>query len=95
MPGRLRATLIEGGPRMWKPLIPAAQEMIAPKGTLAVLARLKPGVGIETARAEMTVIGKRLAAEHPEPDRDPAIRVDGLQETLQWAASAPAANVLR
>ena len=95
MPGRLRATLIEGGPRVWKPLMAGAEEMKAGKATLAVLARLKPGVRIETARAEMTVIGKRLAPEHPEPDRDPTIRVDGLQETLQWAASTPAATVLK
>jgi predicted permease len=88
MPGRLRATLIEGGPRLWKPLFPTAE-------TSSVLARLKPGVPLETARSEMTVIGKRLAEGRPEPDRDPAVRVDGLQDTLQWAASAPAAKVLK
>jgi predicted permease len=95
MPGRIRATLIEGGPRLWKPLIPSAAELNSDRGTFAVIGRLKPGVPLPAARAEMAVIGKRLAGEHPEPDRDPAIRVDGLQDTLQWAASAPAANVLK
>jgi predicted permease len=95
MPGRLRATLIEGGPRLWKPLIPTAAEITGERGSFAVMGRLKAGVSVEAARAEMAVIGKRLAAEHPEPDRDPTIRVEGLRQTLAWAASAPAATVLK
>ena len=94
MPGRLRATLIEGGPRLWKPLILAAEEATPDTGSLAILARLKADVPIETARVEMSVIGKRLM-QQSEPDRDGTIRVDGLQATLQWAASAPAAKVLK
>lgn len=94
MPGRLRATLIEGGPRLWRPLIPTAAEMGYGKGAFAVLARLKPGVPVASARAEMAVIARRLAGEHPDPNRDWTVRVEGLQETLAWAASAPVAKVL-
>ena len=94
MPGRLRATLIEDGLRLWRPLIPRAAEMNSEKGVFAVLGRLKPGLSVLAARAEMTVIGKRLAGEHPAPDRDPAIRVEGLRETLEWAVATPAAKVL-
>jgi putative ABC transport system permease protein len=94
MPGRMRATLIEGGARLWIPLIPSRPDLSYGKGTLSVLARLKPGVSLATARAEMAVIGNRLAAAHPDPDRDPAVRVDGLQDTLAAAASAPVAKVL-
>ncbi len=93
MPGKLRATLIEGGPRAWRPLIPPAEVQFG-SATLSVLGRLKPGVALASARAETAVIGKRLAAEHPDPDHDPAVRVDGLQETLAQAASAPIAKVL-
>lgn len=94
MPGGLRATLIEGGPKAWSPLIPGPAELTYGRGTLSILARLKPGVTLASARAEMTVVGKRLAAQHPDPDRDPAVRVDGFQATLDWAASAPVAKVL-
>ena len=94
MPGRLRATLVEGGPRVWRPLVPSPAELRYDNAAFAVLARLKPGVTPASARAEMAVIAKRLAAEHPDPDRDPTVRIDGLQETLAWAASAPVAKVL-
>lgn len=94
MPGRMRATLIEGGPRLWMPLFPSRADLSSTKGAFSVLARLKPGVSLATARAEMAVIGNRLAATHPDPDRDPAVRVDGLQATLAAAASAPVAKVL-
>ena len=94
MPGQLRATLIEGGPRVWIPLVPSPAELRYENAAFAVLARMKPGVTVAAARAEMAVIAKRLASEHPDPDRDPAIRVDGLQDTLSQAASAPVARVL-
>ena len=94
MPGRLRATLIEGGPRVWIPLVPSAAEQRYENAAFAVLARMKPGVTVAMARAEMAVIAKRLATEHPDPDRDFSIRVDGLQDTLSQAASAPVARVL-
>ena len=94
MPGGLRATIIEGGARLWTPLIPSPAEQSLGEGAFAVLARLKPDVALSTARAEMAVIAKRLADQHPEPDRDHTVRVDGLQATLEWAASAPVAKVL-
>ncbi len=94
MPGQLRATLIEGGPRVWIPLVPSAAELRYENAAFAVLARMKAGVTVAMARAEMAVIAKRLASEHPDPDRDPSIRVDGLQDTLAQAASAPVARVL-
>jgi putative ABC transport system permease protein len=94
MPGGLRATLIEGGARLWSPLVPSAEELSYNRGAFAILARLAPGASLAGARAEMAVIGKRTADLHPDPDRDPTIRVDGLQETLNQAASAPVSKVL-
>ena len=43
--------------------------------------RLKPGVGLETLRAEMTVIAAALAREHP-IDKDMGVFVSGLHEYL-------------
>lgn len=73
---------------------PDGGELAKNKGTMSVLARMKPGVGLARARSEMAVISRRLAGEHPDPDRDYTIRVDGLQQTLAEAASAPVAKVL-
>ncbi|HEX8871604.1 MAG TPA: ABC transporter permease, partial [Candidatus Acidoferrum sp.] len=94
MPGRLRATLIEGGPRVWRPLVPTPAELRLDNAAFSVLARLKAGVTLASARAEMAVFSKRFAGNHPDPDRDPTVRVDGLQATLAQASRAPVAKVL-
>src|SRR5438067_4363694 len=47
---------------------------------LDVYARLKPGVSIEKARAEMDAIGRRLENQYPVDNRDTGIRVTPLHE---------------
>ena len=47
---------------------------------LDVYARLKPGVTIEKARAEMDAIGRRLENQYPVDNRDTGIRVTPLHE---------------
>jgi predicted permease len=37
---------------------------------LVLLAELKPGVTLESARAALKVVGQRLAADHPDTDKD-------------------------
>jgi MacB-like periplasmic core domain len=49
------------------------------------IARLKPGVSIEQAQAEMNVIASRLAALYPE-DRDWRIQLQPLQDDLVASA---------
>jgi putative ABC transport system permease protein len=43
--------------------------------------RLKPGVTVEQARADLEVIQRRLAEQYPETDRDVGVYVEALRET--------------
>jgi len=47
---------------------------------LGVLARLKPGISLEQATAEMAVLGQQLASAHPETNRDWTADALALQE---------------
>src|SRR5437588_3297096 len=49
---------------------------------LDVWGRLKPGVTIEKARAEMDAIGRRLENQYPTDNRDTGIRVTPLHEVV-------------
>ncbi len=49
---------------------------------IEVLGRLKTGVPIEAARAEMRTIGSRLAQEYPRTNRDNSVSVHPLRESL-------------
>ena len=49
---------------------------------LSVIGRLKPGVSITQAQAEMDGIGRRLAAEFPKDDAGWSIRVAPLQSAI-------------
>ncbi len=66
---------------LWMPLAFSNEEW-AERGShfLFVIARLKPGVTLEHARAEMSVIAQRLAHEYPDNDSDMGARVVPLQE---------------
>ena len=46
------------------------------------LARLKPGVTLEQARAEMTTIAKRLEQQYPEFDTNTGANVNSMQEQI-------------
>jgi putative ABC transport system permease protein len=47
---------------------------------IIAIGRLRPDVGIEVARSEMSVIAERLAKQYPEFDTDVSADVNGLQE---------------
>ncbi|MEO8025178.1 MAG: ABC transporter permease [Bryobacteraceae bacterium] len=86
----------------WIPYRMTAQE--AARRTshyLQVAARLKPGVTVEKAQAEMTTIAQRLAAEYPNSNRHvgatvvPALeQVTGSAGTALWILLAAAGFVL-
>jgi len=48
----------------------------------SVVARLKPGVSLEQARADMDAIAARLAKEYPATNRDIGVLVDPLHDRL-------------
>lgn len=59
----------------------------APRDTrfLQVAARLKPGVSIAHARAEMQTIAERLAREYPQTNADSGVNITSLHESLNFA----------
>jgi predicted permease len=55
---------------LWAPLPLAARAAVRSGNSLRVFARLKPGVTLEEARAEMATITSRLEEEYPGTNRD-------------------------
>ncbi len=67
----------ESGQDFWKPMsyiVHLAQ--LRGAHIFGVLARLKPGVTLDQATAEMNTIGARLAQEHPDNNKDEGIIVN-------------------
>ncbi len=86
MPPGVRLALRNGNgtkpPDMWAPLALSA-EMRQPRGRfMSVVARLKPGVSIEQARAEMATIASTLEMEFPQFDTGWTARVVPLRDEL-------------
>ncbi|HVR99093.1 MAG TPA: ABC transporter permease [Thermoanaerobaculia bacterium] len=86
---------------VWKPLaldpaaVPRAQRF------LRVLGRLRPGISLGRAQAEMDVVARRMAAEHPDENAGMGVEVVPLAEQLAgevrrplWLLLAAAALVL-
>ena len=69
---------------LWIPLRFSAKDLETQRGAhyIEVLGRLKPGVPIESARAEMRTIAARLAEQYPRTNRDNSVSVHPLRESL-------------
>jgi putative ABC transport system permease protein len=65
--------------------IPLKHRVDADRGSfeLNVIGRLRPGVSMEAAAADLTAIAKRLEAAYPEPDRGMGIT---MQSSSTWVA---------
>jgi putative ABC transport system permease protein len=69
---------------LWLPLaLNVTQEMGGEKGAVVdIIARLKPGVTLEAARVDLSVIVERMRQAFPKLYPDPQFRVVGLSEWL-------------
>jgi len=80
--------VLEKGPfdrtaaQIWKPLAFEPSSMTRDYRWLGASAKLKPGVTLETTRAEMGVIGQRLADGYPDSNKGWGIAVDRLADVL-------------
>ena len=63
---------------MWRPLAFGPGELTRNYHWLQVMARLKPGVTVEQARARMDPIGARIAVQYPESNKDWGITIERL-----------------
>ncbi|RPI27775.1 MAG: ABC transporter permease [Acidobacteria bacterium] len=68
-------------PELWTPLTPKPWQAFRGNHSWFAIARLKSGVTLERAQADMRVIGGRLAQQYPE-NKDWEVRVGNLQETI-------------
>jgi putative ABC transport system permease protein len=90
----------------WAPLAPpttgpASWRSGRSSDWLAAIARVQRGVTIEQANAELTVIGRQLAEEHPVVNRTRSYRAQRLQDAIVgpvrpmlWLLAAAVAGVL-
>lgn len=80
--------LPEGGPfdraaaQIWKPLAFEPSSMTRDFRWLGASAKLKAGVTLEQARAEMNVIGRRIADAYPGSNEGWGVAVDRLDDVL-------------
>ena len=80
--------LPKGGPfdrasaQLWTPLAFQPSDSRRDFRWLGASAKLKPGVTLQQARAEMNVIGRRLADAHPESNKGRSVAVDRLAHVL-------------
>jgi putative ABC transport system permease protein len=75
--------LERGWPRLWRPLSFAPSDKTRNVHWLLTIARMKPEVSLEQARAEMKMIGQRIAADFPDSNKGWWVRVDRLSDTLR------------
>lgn len=88
MPASFR--LMAFTPQLWTPLVltPADQTAAARKDrSLYVFARLKPGVTLEQARAELTTFARRAEESFPETEKGWGVAVRSLPDFLVYAFS--------
>src|SRR5215813_10914957 len=68
---------------LWVPARFTAEELaVRSSYILYVLGRLRPGVELQEARAEMTTIGRRLAQEYPQSNSRLSVSVTEIREHL-------------
>lgn len=73
------------GSEVWAPLTIQERDLAESsraRSELMVFGRLKTGVALETARAEMDTIARQIAAGHPASNANTAVLVETLRDTL-------------
>jgi len=68
--------------RLWRPLTFTPANMTRNFHWFSAIARLKPGVTLEQARAQMDTIGRRIAKDFPDSNKDWGVGIDPLAETI-------------
>jgi putative ABC transport system permease protein len=71
-----------GYARLWRPLAFAPSNMTRNFHWFGAYARLKQGVTLEQARAQMDAIGKQIATDFPDSNKDWSVGVDPFSETV-------------
>ncbi|MFZ3244413.1 MAG: ABC transporter permease [Candidatus Acidiferrales bacterium] len=74
---------IFGDPDMYVPLVLTRKSNLTRTGTgILVAARLKPGVPLSVAQAQMDVIAKQLAKQYPQRDAARGLKIENLRDAF-------------
>jgi putative ABC transport system permease protein len=79
MPARFRFV---GGPEMWVPLALDPAKVTRDFHYLAPLGRLRPGVSLEQARAQMVSIGKNIERAYPKSNKGWSVTLEPLHALI-------------
>jgi putative ABC transport system permease protein len=80
--------------QLWKPLAFQPSERTRNFHWIDVFAKLAPGVTLDQARAEMDVIARRIAQEHPDSNKGWGVTLAPLEEVVVGPRLRTAAMVL-
>jgi putative ABC transport system permease protein len=78
----LPAGLIDASAEFYRPVAEPPEEKERASRHLRAIARLKPGVTLEQAQAEMDLIARQLAQEHPTTNSGGGVHLVSLREDL-------------
>lgn len=82
MPASFEFPYVGGGPAVWSPLLPTKEYLERDSRTITALGRLKPGVSIAAAQAELSGIQLNIASAFPKLELDKRVVVKGYREVL-------------
>jgi putative ABC transport system permease protein len=68
--------------RFWRPLAFSEAERARNSRWFLVVGRLKPGVTLQQARAEMDTIGARIAREYPDSNKGWSVSIERLSDVI-------------
>jgi putative ABC transport system permease protein len=68
--------------QMWRPLAFKPAERTRDYHWMGALGRLKPGVTIEQARAQMDAIGARISTDYPDSNKGWGVTIDPYADTI-------------
>lgn len=69
-----------GWPQIWRPLAFAPENRTRNFHWMGAVARLKPGVTLEQARANLDTIGARIAHDYPDSNKGWGVAIDALAD---------------
>jgi putative ABC transport system permease protein len=70
------------GVQLWRPLVPDSTDAARGKHTLRVVARLKPGVTLAQAEAEVRTIARRLEGQFPDDNAKRSARLEPMRDAI-------------
>jgi putative ABC transport system permease protein len=81
--------ILNGETQFWTPSRWSEATMASPSRMLVVAARLKSGVTIQQAQAEMDVLAGHLAREFPQTNKGWGIHLESVYDAYTWRARTP------